>query len=127
MGGRCAPGTPYVGAIPASRAPSTALFQQLIANKFTSDGTPDYPRNVQFQSFAVGPVVTNSVGVTAQGANRVTNGAPAGAQMTTIKTSFTVCREEHTGKSRYDSTYFCWKAGGEWACGVSESKVTTVR
>lgn len=126
-GGRCAPGTPYVGAIPAARAASPALFQQVIANKFTSDGTPRYPRRVQFHSFSVGPVVNNSVSMTAQGATRLTNGAPAGAQMTTIRTSFSVCRAEYSGTSRYDSTYFCWKAGGEWACGVSESKVTTER
>ena len=122
-GGRCTPATSYTGAISASRAPSAALFREIIANKFTVDGTPQYPRKVDYLSFSVSAPTTNTVGMTNQGANRLTNGAPAGAQLYPIKASFTVCKSEWTKISRYDSAYFCWRVGGEWACGVSESRV----
>lgn len=126
MGGRCAPATPYAGGISKSEQPSAALFQQLLDNIFVSDGTPDYPRNVQFLSFAIGDITTNNVGLNSQGANRVTNGAPAGAEMYPIYTSFVVCKEEWTHKQRYDSIYFCWRGDNEWACGVSESQMSSV-
>jgi hypothetical protein len=122
-GGRCTPATPYTRKVSASRAPSADLFKEIIANKFTVDGTDQYPRKVEFQSFSVSAPITNTVGMTNQGANRITNGAPAGAQLFPVKTSFTVCKAEWTKGGQYDSTYFCWRTGDEWACGVSESRV----
>jgi hypothetical protein len=106
--------------VSSSAAPSDAVFKEVIANKFTMDGNAQYPRKVDYRSFSVAAPITNSVGITNQGANRITNGAPAGAQLYPVKASFSVCMAEWSKLNQYEgSNYFCWRAGKEWACGAS--------
>ena len=105
-GERCTPATPYTGAIPATRPPSAALFREIIANKFTVDGNAQYPRRIDYLNFSVGAPTVNTVGRTNQGANRVTNGAPADVQLYPITTSFTVCKAEWTKANRHDFDLF---------------------
>lgn len=121
--GQC-PRTAYGGPVPGSRPASAALFKQKISDAVTMGAYGPFWYGVRFDAFQVGAPIRNSVGVRAgAGANRVTNGAPAGATLYPVTTTVSICEGAPTASSAWrtrQSRYYCFvSANNEWTCGAT--------
>jgi hypothetical protein len=118
--GQC-PKTPYVR-FPAATKPTPAVLKQVMASGHTFPRPAFLWSGVTFESFSVGPPVTNVVRtVPGRGAQRLNDAFPPNARMYPVKAAYVVCDQYRSGPERFrivTGNYCAVDRNSQWACGA---------